>query len=56
MDIPDSGEHLTVPAIELAAMNAETLHLLRCSRCAMIVLRYAETRENVPFDQYPSAD
>jgi hypothetical protein len=36
--------------------DAERLHIRQCTRCAVAYARYLQTREVVPFSQYPLSD
>ncbi len=49
-------DHISAGQVEQIALDTATLHALQCRRCSDLIIHYAQTRENVPFDQYPVAE
>ncbi len=50
------NEHISAAEVESAALNETALHALQCERCARLIIHYAQTRENTPLEQYPTAE
>jgi len=52
----EGREHLKSFEVERAATSDEIMHLLKCGRCAGLVIAYAETGEVTPLAQFPRED